>query len=251
MNILRQVHVAVRGLAREQRRAKTLQPLKWPNDKIMRKGLKHVCRPWELRNDPDVINGHFGLVSKGGGHITERQLENCMLNFKNRLRIKDYDISVRDDAQVFPANRRPQGARHGKGIGDTVQWVLRVRPGTVIFDVKANHHQFINDYFIKQFFRPVQDMLGVPTVWQRSGQINCMDDISYASAQPYMDANYWRRLQDAYPDEQHNKAYQACAKLTPDTPLWNPTKQTREWYPAWAGNDFNHRRLAWTAFGNR
>eukprot|EP01059_Diplonema_ambulator_P020260 TRINITY_DN33999_c0_g1_i1.p1 TRINITY_DN33999_c0_g1~~TRINITY_DN33999_c0_g1_i1.p1 ORF type:complete len:260 (+),score=10.09 TRINITY_DN33999_c0_g1_i1:22-780(+) len=252
MNILKTLQGAVRSVVQGQRRARALQPLKWPNERIMRKGLKNVCRPWEIRNDPDEIKGHFGLVAMRGGHITERQLENCMLTFKNRFRMKEYDITVRDNVQVFPQSRRPQGARLGKGIGDNTQWSLRTRAGTVIFDVKANHDQFINDFFVKRFFAPIQDMLGVPTIAVRgAGHVNFLDDINYSTAQCFLDRNFLRRTQDVYPDIQHMKAYDHVASSVPDSPVWNPNKPTKEWYPVYTGTDWSHRRAHWVSFHGR
>eukprot|EP00659_Diplonema_papillatum_P017285 gene17285-26547_t len=211
-------HVA----ALRQQRWKPKQPLRWPNERTMRHGLKQVCQPWEIRNDPDFIEGDFGLVTTWGGHLTERQLENAMINFKNRVRVKEYEISVRDEQQLFPQNRRPQGARMGKGIGDNVQWVMKYRAGSVVFDVKARSPHAINEKFIAEFFRPVQDMLAIATRPARHGYVDLLDDINYRTATTHMDPNYFRRLQDAYPDIAHNKHYYQHARLLPEAPFWDP-----------------------------
>eukprot|EP00754_Rhynchopus_humris_P034425 Rhum_TRINITY_DN15753_c0_g1::Rhum_TRINITY_DN15753_c0_g1_i1::g.162022::m.162022 len=232
-------------LSLSQKRFKPLQPLKWPNDKLMRKGTARLNEPWHVRNDPDEIKGHFGLVLLKGGHLTERQIENAMLSFKNRIRLKDYDITVKDNVQLLPMTRRPAGARQGKGIGDNIQWVLKMRAGTVLFDVKMRYPAVITDQFLTEFFGPVQHMLGVMTAPQRRGLVNMLDDLTHDSAIHYMDARYHRRMQDAAPDIKHLMHYRHNAHHAPDAPYFNHRNPTRSWFPVYSGNDFTHRKAKW------
>ena len=212
-----------------QMRFKT-QPLKWGNDKLFRRGTANMMQPWELRNDPDVIHGDFGLICAAGGHVTERQLENVMAALKTHVKPKDFIITVRDDVQILPMSIRPQGARMGKGVGDNIQWVMKVRAGTVLFDVQAMAHTMITWKSMREFFAPVQHMIGVRTQTHRKGIINQQDDISYDTAGNYMDKLYHRRLQDAYPQDKWKMAYRLHANAVPDAPWHNLKKQQQPWY---------------------
>ena len=225
-----------------QKRWKPFKALKWQNDRTMRDGLKQVNKPWELRNDCDFVKGHFGLVTKRGGHLTEKQFENAVLYIKQHYRTKDYKITVNDEHQIHPLSRRPQGSKLGKGLGDHLHWVLRVRPGTVILDIETRFPEIMDDHRITKFFKGIKPLFGVETFWQRKGMVNGIDDIDYASSQPFIDRNVSRRLQDAYPGEAYKMHYYSFAENEKESQVWNPRKQSRQNYPVFQGRKFPHLR---------
>eukprot|EP01060_Flectonema_neradi_P021700 TRINITY_DN2957_c0_g1_i1.p1 TRINITY_DN2957_c0_g1~~TRINITY_DN2957_c0_g1_i1.p1 ORF type:complete len:255 (+),score=19.33 TRINITY_DN2957_c0_g1_i1:120-884(+) len=239
--LLSQASRSLQSVQSCQKRWKPFKALKWTNDRTMRDGLKQVNKPWEVRSDYDFVKGDFGLVATRGGHITEKQLENVMLYIKANFRSKEFKVTINDEYQIHPLSRRAQGAKMGKGLGDQLYWVLRIRPGTVIVDVKARFPEVMGPIQITRFFKGIIPLLGVPTTWASKGMVNVLDDIDYASSQVYLDKNSYRRLQDAYPEEAYKKHYYTFAENEKNSPKWTP-HMTRFHYPVFQGKKFPNSR---------
>ncbi len=80
-----------------------------------------------------VAHGEFGIQSLGVGWITARQIEAGRVAATHFLH-REGRVYVR----IFPhkpVSAKPLETRMGKGKGDPVHWVARVREGTMLYEV--------------------------------------------------------------------------------------------------------------------
>ena len=80
-----------------------------------------------------VAFGEFGIQTTDNGVITARQLEAGRVAATHFLRREG-----RVYTRVFPhrsVSAKPLETRMGKGKGEPDQWVARVKPGTVIYEI--------------------------------------------------------------------------------------------------------------------
>lgn len=100
--------------------------------------------------------GEFGMQSLGRGWITAQQIEACRIAINRRFARKG-KVWIR----VFPdkpITKKPAETRMGKGKGSPSQWVVRVRPGRVLFEV-AN----VSRELAQEALRIAAGKLGIPT----------------------------------------------------------------------------------------
>jgi large subunit ribosomal protein L16 len=84
---------------------------------------------------PSVFYKNYNIIAIESGYIHAKQIEasrqtiNRHLGRKGKILIKIFpDVGI---------TKKPNQVRIGKGAGTTKYWVSRVRPGMVIFEIKA------------------------------------------------------------------------------------------------------------------
>ncbi|MFH1771390.1 MAG: 50S ribosomal protein L16 [Candidatus Omnitrophota bacterium] len=80
-----------------------------------------------------VAFGEYGIKALGSAWLTNNQLETARIILTRRLR-RGGKLWIR----VFPdkpITKKPADTRMGGGKGDVVGWVVRIRRGTVIFEI--------------------------------------------------------------------------------------------------------------------
>jgi len=80
-----------------------------------------------------IAFGEYGLQSLGTAWITNIQIEACRVAINRNLKRKG-KVWIR----IFPdkpISKKPLEVRMGKGKGNTENWVARVKPGTMLFEV--------------------------------------------------------------------------------------------------------------------
>lgn len=80
-----------------------------------------------------IAFGEYGLQSLDTAWITNIQIEACRVAINRNLKRKG-KVWIR----IFPdkpVSKKPLEVRMGKGKGNTENWVARVKPGTMLFEV--------------------------------------------------------------------------------------------------------------------
>ena len=80
-----------------------------------------------------VAHGDFGLQALEAGRISNRQIEAGRMAATHYLH-REGRVYIR----IFPdhpVSSKPLETRMGKGKGEPDQWVAKVKPGTVLFEV--------------------------------------------------------------------------------------------------------------------
>lgn len=77
--------------------------------------------------------GRFALIAQESTLLSARQIESCrqVLNRHFKRKGKIWIRAFPD----FPVTAKPTEVRMGKGKGSVKEWVCRVRPGKILFEV--------------------------------------------------------------------------------------------------------------------
>ena len=92
-----------------------------------------------------VSFGDFGLKALGRGRITARQIEAA-----RRVMTRHIKRGGRIWIRIFPdkpITKKPAEVRMGKGKGNIDRWVVRVKPGTIMFEVDGVDKQLAKEAF--------------------------------------------------------------------------------------------------------
>jgi large subunit ribosomal protein L16 len=103
-----------------------------------------------------VVFGEYGTQTLDPGHITARQIESARITARHFLK----GIG-RVYIKIFPHKNltsTPAETRMGKGKGEPDNWVARVRPGTVLFEIGG-----VNEEVAKEAMRRMSYKLPVRT----------------------------------------------------------------------------------------
>jgi large subunit ribosomal protein L16 len=86
------------------------------------------------RYDPCQV-GEFGLKALEGGEVSAKQVEAT-----RRVISRRFKRQARIDVRVFtnlPRTAKALGVRMGKGRGAVDRWVVAIRPGQILFEIKG------------------------------------------------------------------------------------------------------------------
>lgn len=86
----------------------------------------------------NIVYGNYAVKIFKAQRITSKQLNAARASItRKRLFNKRYDqIWVRGMFNI-PVSRKPNEIRMGKGKGAVNDWVLRIKPGTVLLEIKS------------------------------------------------------------------------------------------------------------------
>ncbi|HRQ86626.1 MAG TPA: 50S ribosomal protein L16 [Candidatus Saccharibacteria bacterium] len=82
-----------------------------------------------------VAFGDYGLQSQANNDITSRQIEAARQAMTRHIK-RGGKIWIRIFPQI-PRTRKPQDVKMGSGKGNPEFWVARVKPGTILFEMKG------------------------------------------------------------------------------------------------------------------
>jgi len=105
-----------------------------------------------------VAYGEYGIQSLEPGLITNRQIESARVTCRHFLR----GIG-RVYIRIFPhksMTATPAETRMGKGKGEPSQWVARVKPGTVMFEIGGVEYKLAKEALRRMSYKlPVKTKL--------------------------------------------------------------------------------------------
>lgn len=93
------------------------------------------------KNEGNATRGHYvafgdyGLQSQSNNDITSRQIESARQAMTRHIK-RGGKIWIRIFPQI-PRTRKPQDVKMGSGKGNPEFWVAKVKPGTVLFEMKG------------------------------------------------------------------------------------------------------------------
>ena len=94
-----------------------------------------------------IVYGKFGLKSLENGFISFKHLESARKVLSRRLK-KIAKVWIRINPMV-PVTAKVGDKRMGKGKGEVISRVFKVRSGMVLFEVEGNNNQAIIDLLNK------------------------------------------------------------------------------------------------------
>ena len=92
-----------------------------------------------------VSFGDFGLIALEPGYITQRQIEAARIAMTRHVK-RGGKIFIR----IFPhksITSKPAETRMGKGKGSPDGWVAKVKPGTVMYEMKGVEKSIAKEAF--------------------------------------------------------------------------------------------------------
>jgi large subunit ribosomal protein L16 len=93
----------------------------------------------EVPREEIKITGDYGIVSKGEGRITTKQIETAIMTLKRTL---PSGTRIRTRIQGHIAvSEKPLEVRMGKGKGGIAKRVARVRMNTVMIEIDKRGHE--------------------------------------------------------------------------------------------------------------
>lgn len=82
-----------------------------------------------------IAFGDYALQSLGNERITSRQIESSRQAMTRHIK-RGGKIWIRIFPHI-PVTRKPQDVKMGSGKGNPEYWVAKVKPGTVLFEMKG------------------------------------------------------------------------------------------------------------------
>nr|YP_007890663.1 ribosomal protein L16 [Jakoba bahamiensis]AGH24157.1 ribosomal protein L16 [Jakoba bahamiensis] len=82
-----------------------------------------------------VSFGEYGLQALSSYRLTERQIEACRVAITRKIR-KIGKVWVRVFSDI-PVTAKPTEVRMGKGKGSIDHWIVRIKPGKILFEVSG------------------------------------------------------------------------------------------------------------------
>jgi large subunit ribosomal protein L16 len=109
------------------------QPKRTKYRKIF-KGVRKGMDRCKVGHTTPLTQGEYGLRSRELGRVSARQLEAARRTRRHhRNRMGKVTMNGFPD---IPVTKKPREVRMGKGKGSVEYWAMRVRPGTVRFEVR-------------------------------------------------------------------------------------------------------------------
>ena len=97
------------------------------------------------QNGNTIAFGRFGLVASDRGRITARQIEAARVAMTRYMK-RAGRVWVRIFPDI-PVSKKPTEVRMGKGKGSPEYWVVRVKPGKIMFEVDGVSHEIAKAAF--------------------------------------------------------------------------------------------------------
>jgi large subunit ribosomal protein L16 len=105
-----------------------------------------------------VSFGEFGLKAVDRGRITARQIEAARRAMTRHIK-RGGKIWIRVFPDV-PVTKKPLEVRQGKGKGNVEQWVAKVQPGSVLYEMEG-----VSEDIAREAFRLASAKLPIKTVF--------------------------------------------------------------------------------------
>lgn len=105
---------------------------------IPKKTKYRKCQKGKIKgvdNKSSVVFGEYGLQSLSAFRLTEKQIESCRIAITRRVR-KIGKVWVRVFTDI-PVTSKPTEVRMGKGKGSIDHWIVRIKPGKVLFEISG------------------------------------------------------------------------------------------------------------------
>lgn len=99
--------------------------------KVQKGSLRGIAK-----GNTEVQFGEVGMKTLGRGWITGRQIEAMRVAINRHLKRQGQVYCRRFPDK--PITKRPAETRMGKGKGSPSEWVIPVRPGTILFEIGGN-----------------------------------------------------------------------------------------------------------------
>ena len=128
-----------------------------PKRTKFRKQMKGRNRGLAFRGS-DVSFGEFGLKAAGRGRITARQIEASRRAMTRHIK-RGGKIWIRVFPDV-PVTKKPLEVRMGKGKGGVEYWVVKVQPGSVLYEMEG-----VDEATAREAFRLAAAKLPITTTF--------------------------------------------------------------------------------------
>lgn len=116
----------------------------------------------------NICYGSFGLKILKPIRLTQAQITSIRTTISRRklLKKKQHTLWIRGLFDI-PVSKKPNEIRMGKGKGAVHHWIMRVKPGKILFEVSSMSY-----YKAKRIFEIIKSALGIP------GQMICLKTYS-------------------------------------------------------------------------
>ncbi len=110
-----------------------------------------------------IAFGDYGLQSLGNERITSRQIESSRQAMTRHIK-RGGKIWIRIFPHI-PVTRKPQDVKMGSGKGNPEFWVAKVKPGTVLFEMKG-----VTEELAREAMRLASHKLPIKTRFIKRGE---------------------------------------------------------------------------------
>lgn len=110
-----------------------------------------------------IAFGDYALQSLGNERITSRQIESSRQAMTRHIK-RGGKIWIRIFPHV-PVTRKPQDVKMGSGKGNPEFWVAKVKPGTVLFEMKG-----VTEELAREAMRLASHKLPIKTRFIKRGE---------------------------------------------------------------------------------
>lgn len=86
-----------------------------------------------LSNSENIIHGSFALKSKNFGLLTNKQIEAARRVIMKKIK-KQGKLWIRVFTHT-PKTKKPIEVRMGKGKGSVDSWIVKIKPGTILYEI--------------------------------------------------------------------------------------------------------------------
>jgi large subunit ribosomal protein L16 len=105
-----------------------------------------------------VSFGEFGLKATERGRVTARQIEAARRAMTRHIK-RGGKIWIRVFPDV-PISKKPLEVRMGKGKGNVEQWVAKIQPGSVLYEMEG-----VSEEIAREAFRLAANKLPIKTTF--------------------------------------------------------------------------------------
>jgi large subunit ribosomal protein L16 len=105
-----------------------------------------------------VSFGEFGLKATERGRVTARQIEAARRAMTRHIK-RGGKIWIRVFPDV-PISKKPLEVRMGKGKGNVEQWVAKIQPGSVLYEMEG-----VSEDIAREAFRLAANKLPIKTTF--------------------------------------------------------------------------------------
>jgi large subunit ribosomal protein L16 len=105
-----------------------------------------------------VSFGEFGLKATERGRVTARQIEAARRAMTRHIK-RGGKVWIRVFPDV-PISKKPLEVRMGKGKGNVEQWVAKIQPGSVLYEMEG-----VSEEIAREAFRLAANKLPIKTTF--------------------------------------------------------------------------------------